>query len=32
MYISELKHQAKGIFREYRKPLLLAILLIIILL
>lgn len=32
MYISELKHQAKGIFREYRKPLLLAILPTIILL
>lgn len=32
MYISELKHQAKEIFREYRKPLLLAIIPAVILL
>ena len=32
MYISELKHQAKEIFREYRKPLLLAIIPTVILL
>lgn len=32
MYISELKHQAKEIFREYRKPLLLSIIPTVILL